>query len=75
VRLEGLGQMKNAMTSSGIEPVSFRLVALRLNQQSYHVFPSSWVGSYKCGAPENFQRMYKLQILWGTVTMYRTIEL
>jgi hypothetical protein len=26
VRLEGLGQLKNAMTSSGIEPATFRLV-------------------------------------------------
>jgi hypothetical protein len=27
VRLEGLGQLKNPMTSSGIEPAIFRLVA------------------------------------------------
>jgi hypothetical protein len=27
VRLEGLGQLKNPMTSSAIEPASFRLVA------------------------------------------------
>jgi hypothetical protein len=27
VRLEGLGQMKNSVTSSGIEPATFRLVA------------------------------------------------
>jgi hypothetical protein len=27
VRLEGLGQFKNPMTSSGIEPATFRLVA------------------------------------------------
>jgi hypothetical protein len=27
VRLEGLGQLKNPMTSSGIEPANFRLVA------------------------------------------------
>jgi hypothetical protein len=26
LRLEGLGQLKNPMTSSGIEPVTFRLV-------------------------------------------------
>jgi hypothetical protein len=32
VRLEGLGQLKNAMTSSGIESVIFRLVAYCLNQ-------------------------------------------
>jgi hypothetical protein len=28
VQLEGLGQLKNPMTSSGIEPVTFRLVAV-----------------------------------------------
>jgi hypothetical protein len=27
VRLEGLGQIKNPITSSGIEPATFRLVA------------------------------------------------
>jgi hypothetical protein len=27
VRLEGIGQLKNPMTSSGIEPATFRLVA------------------------------------------------
>jgi hypothetical protein len=32
VRLEGLGQFKNAMASSGIEPATFRLVAQCLNQ-------------------------------------------
>jgi hypothetical protein len=28
VRLEGLGQLKNPVTSSGIEPAIFRLVAI-----------------------------------------------
>jgi hypothetical protein len=27
VRLEGLGELKNRMTSSGIEPATFRLVS------------------------------------------------
>jgi hypothetical protein len=31
VRLEGLGQLKSAMTSSGIEPTTFRLVAKGLD--------------------------------------------
>jgi hypothetical protein len=31
VRLEGLGQLKNPITSSGIEPATFRLVAQYLN--------------------------------------------
>jgi hypothetical protein len=40
VRLEGLGQLKNAMTSSGIEPATFRLVALCINQLRYRVLLS-----------------------------------
>jgi hypothetical protein len=37
VRLEGLGQLKNPMTSSEIEPAIFRFVAQCLNQLRYHV--------------------------------------
>jgi hypothetical protein len=38
VRLEGLGQLKNPTTSSGIEPATFWFVALCLNQLRYRVF-------------------------------------
>jgi hypothetical protein len=37
VRLEGLGQLKNIVTSSGIEPATYRLVAQCLNQLRYRV--------------------------------------
>jgi hypothetical protein len=37
VRLEGLGQLKNPMTSLEIEPMTFRLVAQCLNQLRYRV--------------------------------------
>jgi hypothetical protein len=35
--LEGLGQLKSTMTSSGIEPATFRLVSYCLNQLRYRV--------------------------------------
>jgi hypothetical protein len=35
VRLEGLGQLKNPMTSSGIQPATLRIVAECLNQLGY----------------------------------------
>jgi hypothetical protein len=37
MRLKGLGQLKNPITLSGIEPATFRLVALLLNQLRYRV--------------------------------------
>jgi hypothetical protein len=37
VRLEGLGQLKIPMTSSGLEPAAFRFVAQCLNQVRYRV--------------------------------------
>jgi hypothetical protein len=37
VWLEGLGQLKYSMTSSGIEPATFRLIAYCLNQLRYYV--------------------------------------
>jgi hypothetical protein len=41
VRLEGLGQLKNPMTSSEIEHTTFRLPAQSLNQLRYRVPPSA----------------------------------
>jgi hypothetical protein len=37
MRLEGSGQLKNPMTSSGIEPATFWLVGQCLNQLRYRV--------------------------------------
>jgi hypothetical protein len=36
VWLEGLGQLKNPMTSSGIKAATFQLVAQSFNQLHYH---------------------------------------
>jgi hypothetical protein len=40
--LEGLGQLKNPMTSPGIEPATFWLVAQCLNQLRYRVLQSGY---------------------------------
>jgi hypothetical protein len=45
MRLEGLGQLKNTMTLSGIKPMTFWLVAQCLKQLHYHM-PLSCVVNY-----------------------------
>jgi hypothetical protein len=42
VRLEEFGQLKNPMTSLGIKPVTFQLVAQCLNHRSIHKAARSW---------------------------------
>jgi hypothetical protein len=46
VRLEGLGRLKNPMTSSGLEAATFRLVAECLNQLRYRVPPYIYIYIY-----------------------------
>jgi hypothetical protein len=43
VQLEELGQLKNPVTSSGIEPATFQLVAQYLDQLRYCVSPTGFV--------------------------------
>jgi hypothetical protein len=50
VRLEGLGQLKNPVTSSAFETVTFRLVALCLNQLRYRVLHKK----LQCKTEEDF---------------------
>jgi hypothetical protein len=42
VRPEGLGQLKNRISSSGIEPAAFSLVALCLKKHGYRVLPFTY---------------------------------
>jgi hypothetical protein len=48
VRLGVLGQLKNLLTSLGIEPSTFRLVAECLNQVCYHVPLYEMQGNNNC---------------------------
>jgi hypothetical protein len=54
MRLERLGELKNPMTSSGIEPASFRLVVQCLNQLRYHVHRDKVKLSQINGRPHTF---------------------
>jgi hypothetical protein len=60
VRLEGLGQWKNLMTSSGIEPATFRLAAQCLNQLLYRVYllKSTLVSDVTPCIPVEFHRRF-----------------
>jgi hypothetical protein len=49
VRLEGLGQLKNSMTSSGIEAATFQLVAQCLNQLLFDINLNSIIYKQKNG--------------------------
>jgi hypothetical protein len=44
VRMEGSGQLKNSMTSSGIKPATFQLVAQHLDQLRYRVSQKNQMG-------------------------------
>jgi hypothetical protein len=52
VQLEGLGQLKNPETSSGIEPATFWLAAQSLNQH-HHRVPRWFLG-----------KIYKFPVFW-----------
>jgi hypothetical protein len=67
--LEGLGQLKNAMISSEIEPETFRIVASCLNQLRYCVPPipmgacSNAVDNKMAVGQSSFKEKWLLQML------------
>jgi hypothetical protein len=61
VWLEWLGQLKNPMTSLGIEPVTFRLVVKCLNQLCYYV--ASKLKEFHTELIRNTILLYRLKVL------------
>jgi hypothetical protein len=63
VRLEGLVHLKNPMTSSGIEPATFRLVAQCVNQLCYRVLRIMQIQEHSastlCSCYKNILQAYK----------------
>jgi hypothetical protein len=64
VRLEGLGQLKVTVTSSGIKPTTFRLVAHYLNHLSYWVLLCVYCSFWNRALSEFF-------VLWVCTPAYR----
>jgi hypothetical protein len=64
VGLEGLGQLKNPMTSSGIEPATFWLVTQCLNQVHYRVLPTymSMKPKFLIPREEGMSKMLKIKL-------------
>jgi hypothetical protein len=66
VRLEGLGRLKNPMTSSGLEPATFRLVAQCLNQlrnfQNAVQYTCTYTQNFSAFIPQ-YKTFYKTNLL------------
>jgi hypothetical protein len=70
VRLEGLGQLKIPMTSLGIEPTTFRLVALCLNQLRYSVIICNSILSITATLLETTEQALTSFPSYGTLKRY-----
>jgi hypothetical protein len=71
VQLKGLGQLKNLVSSSGIEPRTFRLVAWCLNQLRFRVPPSHFIVGLRntlCSFNMHM-RTYFITLCWITLNL------
>jgi hypothetical protein len=64
VRLEGLGQFKNPMTSSGIEPATLRLVALGLSVSTSRILATDLNTGTITSNPDEVFLSFLLQSPW-----------
>jgi hypothetical protein len=83
VRPKGLCQWKNPMTSSGIEPATFRLVAQCLNQMRHRVPPLHGVGTWNILSkvqifrkvhPQPLDVRITVSLLWGWISWYSEFQ-
>jgi hypothetical protein len=72
VWLEGLGQLKNPLTSSGIEPATFQLVAWCHNQLRYCVPPRSMYYASKLRVADLKSLPFKLYI--SSVSLWQIFD-
>jgi hypothetical protein len=75
VRLEGLGQLKNPVTSSGIEHVTFRIGAYCLDQLPYRVDVClfAWTGFILLGI-KSILGFMELHSLYSSPSIIRMIK-
>jgi phage-related baseplate assembly protein len=62
MRLEGLDELKNPITSSDTEPVTFRIAAQCLNQLRYRV-SANWRNITSEDAINNFFPIHKFKVI------------
>jgi hypothetical protein len=73
--LEWLGQFKNPITSSGIKPLTFRLVACCFKQLRYRIPHLRTVGMANCCWPSSAQSFLVLVLTQLMITFVRLMTL